>query len=192
MNYARDDTLFLDVGKKKLCISEIAPPSKQKVQFDLLDMTAGMSEGQQKLVQQIFARAAFIRSLQVELVSFGAGWCEARLYVAPNFQQQHGLVHAGVLMTLADHTCGGAAATLVPDGQDVITVNNSFSFLRPASGPVLYCRAQVLRAGQRLAFVEAEVAIERDEQRVISVKAASTLAIVPLKQVSVTPDSHPS
>ena len=141
-----------------------------------------MSEGQAALVQQIFAGAPFIRSLDIELVAFGDGWCETRLRVTPSFLQQHGLVHAGVLMTLADHTCGGAAATVVSPGQDVITVDNSFSFLRPASGPVLYCRAQVLRAGQRLAFVEADVSIERGEERVISVRASSTLAIIPLEK----------
>lgn len=140
-----------------------------------------MSEGQAALVRQIFARAPFIRSLNIELVGFGSGWCETRVRVAPSFEQQHGVVHAGVLMTLADHTCGGAAATLVPPGQDVITVDNKFSFLRPASGPVLCCRAQVLRAGQRLTFVEADVTIERGEKWVIAVRATSTLAIIPLE-----------
>ena len=139
-----------------------------------------MSEVQAALVQQIFAAAPFIRSLDIELIGFGAGWCETRLRVTPTLLQQHGLVHAGVLMTLADHTCGGAAATVVPPGQDVITVDNKFSFLRPALGPVLHCRAQVLRAGQRLAFVEADVAVERGKERVVSVKASSTLAIIPL------------
>jgi len=141
-----------------------------------------MSEAQAALVEQIFASAPFIRSLDIELVGFGSGWCETRLRVAPSFEQQHGLVHAGVLMTLADHTCGGAAATMVPHGQDVITVDNKFSFLRPASAPVLYCRAQVLRAGQRLAFVEADVMMERGEERVLSVRATSTLAIIPLEK----------
>jgi uncharacterized protein (TIGR00369 family) len=143
-----------------------------------------MSADGQNLVQRIFDRAPFIQSLKIELLAFGAGWCEARVCVVPSFEQQHGLVHAGVLMTLADHTCGGAAATMVRPGQDVITVSNSFSFLRPASGPVLYCRAQVLRMGQRLAFVEGEVASEQGEARVISAKATSTLAIVPLERNS--------
>ncbi|HWC18580.1 MAG TPA: PaaI family thioesterase [Terriglobales bacterium] len=149
-----------------------------------------MNEGKQDLVQQIFARAPFIRSLEIELVSFGAGWCETRVSVTSRLEQQHGLVHAGVLMALADHTCGGAAATLIPHGQDVITVSNNFSFLRPALGPVLYCRAQVLRAGHRLSFVEADVTVERGEGRMISVKATSTLAIVPLNSVAQERDNQ--
>ena len=86
----------------------------------ILDMKAKVSEDQQNLIQKIFARAAFIRSLEIELVSFGTGWCEARVGVAPRFEQQHGLVHAGVLMTLADHTRGGAAATVVTTGSGAL------------------------------------------------------------------------
>jgi uncharacterized protein (TIGR00369 family) len=93
-------------------------------------------------------------------------------------EQQHGLVHAGVLMTLADHSCGGAAATTAGEEQDVITVENKVSFLRPASASVLLCRAQVLRAGKRLVFTEAEVLTE---EGVVVSKASSTLAFIPLK-----------
>ena len=84
-------------------------------------------------------------------------------------------------MTLADHTCGGAAATTAPEGRDVITVENKVSFLRPASGPILLCRAQVLRAGKRLVFVEAEVTPADAEDKTIVAKASSTLAFITLK-----------
>jgi uncharacterized protein (TIGR00369 family) len=102
------------------------------------------------------------------------------LSVSPSHQQQHGFVHAGVLMTLADHTCGGAAASTVPEEKDVITVENKVSFLRPASGRVVVCRAEVLRAGKSLIFVEADVTVERDEGRVKVAKASSTLLVIAL------------
>jgi uncharacterized protein (TIGR00369 family) len=140
-----------------------------------------MNADNDNLVRQIFDDARFVRSLGIELISFGTGWCETRVRVAPVLEQQHGFVHAGVLMTLADHTCGGAAATAAPADHDVITVENKVSFLRPASGPVLFCRAQVLRAGKSLIFVEAEVTIERPTERVMVAKASSTLAFIPWK-----------
>jgi uncharacterized protein (TIGR00369 family) len=74
--------------------------------------------------------------------------------VTPALHQQHGFTHAGVLMTLADHTCGGAAGSTVAADSDVITVENKTAFLRPASGPVLFCRAEVLRSGKSLVFVK--------------------------------------
>ncbi len=81
-------------------------------------------------------------------------------------------------MTFADHACGAAAATMVAEGQDVITVENKVSFLRPAVGAVIFCRGEVLRAGKRLIFTEGEVMIERDGERLIVARASSTLAVI--------------
>ena len=137
-----------------------------------------MDDAKVSLVKRIFAQAQFVRLLGIELIGFGDGWCETRVAVTPTLEQQHGFAHAGVLMTLADHTCGGAAATMAPEGQDVITVENKVSFLRPASGAVLLCRAEVLKAGKRLIFTEAEVRLEGDNRRLIVAKASSTLTVI--------------
>jgi len=137
-----------------------------------------MDDAKASLLKRIFERAKFVQSLGIELIAFGDGWCETRVAVTPTLEQQHGFVHAGVLMTLADHTCGAAAATMVAEGQDVITVENKVSFLRPAVGAVVFCRGEVLRAGKRLIFTEGEVTIERDGERLIVAKASSTLAVI--------------
>ena len=138
------------------------------------------------LVKEIFQKAKFIRSLGIELTSCGRGWCETRVSVAPALRQQHGFIHAGVLMTLADHTCGGAAASTVPEGRDVVTVENKVSFLRPALEPNLFCRAEVLRAGKNLMFVEATVMVESGEGRIMVAKASSTLAVIAKKDRPMT------
>jgi uncharacterized protein (TIGR00369 family) len=138
-----------------------------------------MTDGNLGLVAQIFRDAKFVDSLGIELKSFGPGWCEATVEVSPVLQQQHGFIHAGVLMTIADHTCGGASASTVAQDKDVITVENKTSFLRPAIGAVLLCRAEVLRSGKNLVFVEAVVTAESKEGRVLIAKASSTLAAIP-------------
>jgi len=143
--------------------------------------SSGVDKNRQ-LVERIFKEAKFVRSLGVALSAFGNGWCETEVKVTPALQQQHGFAHAGVVMTLADHTCGGAAASTVPADSDVITVENKISFLRPASGAALFCRAEVLRAGKNLIFVEAEVTADRKEGRVMVAKASSTLAVIPLQR----------
>jgi len=141
-----------------------------------------MEDGNLRLVERIFARAEFVRALGIELTACGKGWCETRLKLAPTHRQQHGLTHAGVVMTMADHTCGGAAGSSLEEDKDVITVENKTSFLRPASGAELLCRAQVLRAGKSLVFVEGEVWGERDGERVLVAKMSSTLAVIALVQ----------
>lgn len=139
-----------------------------------------MKDANRRSVERIFRDAPFIHSIGIELTSCGEGWCEARIKGVPSLRQQHGFIHAGALMTLADHTCGGAAATTVPEDRDVITVENKVSFLRPALGPELICRAEVLRAGRNLVFVEAEVMVESAGGPMMVAKASSTLAVVPL------------
>jgi uncharacterized protein (TIGR00369 family) len=141
-----------------------------------------MKDANRRLVERIFQDAKFIHSLEIELGAFGFGWCETKLQTSPVLQQQHGFIHAGVLMTMADHTCGCAAASTMPEDKEVITVENKTSFLRPATGPVLICRAEVLRTGRNLVFVEAEIFVERDNARVLAAKASSTLAVIPLRQ----------
>jgi uncharacterized protein (TIGR00369 family) len=165
-----------------LCSHRCQPLQGNEYYDGRIEQRIPVTDENRALVGQIFQDAEFVRSLGVELVSFGKGWCETKVNVSPVLQQQHGFIHAGVLMTIADHTCGGAAASTVPADKDVITVENKISFLRPASGSVLFCRAEVLRAGQSLIFVEAEVTAERKDGRALVAKASSTLAVIPRKR----------
>jgi len=148
-----------------------------------------MDNENRNLVECIFHDAQFVQLLGIELTSWGKGWCETRVKTSAALRQQHGFIHAGVLMTLADHTCGGAAASTMPEDRDVITVENKISFLRPASAPELSCRAHVLRAGKNLVFVEAEVTAAAVSGRVMVAKASSTLAVIPRRAA---PRSEPT
>jgi uncharacterized protein (TIGR00369 family) len=160
--------LILDDSAKSMALMKI----ENNTQNSIL-------EGNRKLVERIFRDAPFVRLLEIRLGSFGLGWCETSVNISPDLQQQHGLVHAGVLMTMFDHTCGGAAASTVFENKDVITVENHVSFLSPASGTILSCRAEVLRAGRNLIFVEADLSVNREGKLPLVAKATSTLAVTP-------------
>ena len=126
-------------------------------------------------VRSIFDSAPFIRDLGVELVDLGPGWCETALAIGPRFRQQHGFVHAGVTTSLADHTAGGAAGTLVGPDEIVLTSEYQVHFLRPGRADRLTCRATVLKAGAMFHVTEAEV---RSLDSLIA-KMTATVAIVP-------------
>jgi uncharacterized protein (TIGR00369 family) len=134
-----------------------------------------------QLVQEIFDRAGFIRRLGIQLVASAEGSCETRLELRDDLRQQHGFAHAAVLSAMADHTAGGAAASVVSPGKDVITVEFRITFVRPGTGPFFYCKGVVLRAGKDLIFAEAEVtgsASEKDGAKLVA-KLSSTLKIIP-------------
>ncbi len=129
-------------------------------------------------LHRIFDAAPFIRDLGLQLVDYGAGHCETRLELAQRHLQQDGVVHAGVQATIADHTAGSAAATLIGINQMVLTVEFKINLLRGAQGHSLHCKAAVLKAGSRLSVVESEVYCEKPGTVELVSKALVSLAIV--------------
>lgn len=113
-------------------------------------------------------------ALGVSLVRVGAGLCETALTVRAEHAQQNGFVHAGVTAAMADHSAGGAAATLAPENHGVLTTEYSIHLLRPARGTELRCVAKVLRPGRTLSVVESEVFADG----ILVAKLTATLAIV--------------
>ena len=119
----------------------------------------------------IFDKAPFIADL-------GPGWCETALAVAPKHLQQNGYVHAGVQATMADHSAGGAAGTLVRGNERVLTAEFKIHLLRPAVGERLRCRATVLKPGKTLIVAESEVfAIHAGKEKLV---AKATVTLVPV------------
>jgi len=127
----------------------------------------------------IFLSARFVQDLGIELASADPGRCESVLAVAGRHLQQDGFVHAGVIATMADHTAGGAANTLVAAEETVLSAEFKINLLRPAAGPRLRCRAAVLKAGRTLIVAESEVFAEAPEGPRLVAKALVTLAVVP-------------
>jgi uncharacterized protein (TIGR00369 family) len=123
-------------------------------------------------VRAIFARAAFIADLGIELIEVGAGACVTRLVSAPRLLQD-GVIHAGVQITLADHTAGAAAGSLVGADETVLTTDLRVSLLRPATSVALRCRADVVRAGRTLSVAESSVFAvdEKGTERLAVVKS---------------------
>jgi uncharacterized protein (TIGR00369 family) len=128
-------------------------------------------------VRHIFDNAPFIREMGVELTSIEDGWCETQLAPDRRHHQQHGLIHAGVMASMCDHTAGCAARGKVGMDQDVLTVEFKINFLRPAVADRLRCRSQVLRAGKMLVICESEVYAQKKSEEKLVAKATVTLAV---------------
>lgn len=130
-------------------------------------------------LRRAYGSAPFVAELGMRLVSAGEGVCVSALELAPRHLQQDGFVHAGVQMTLADHTAGVAAATIARSLYKVLTTELSIHLLRPARGERLECVARVLRSGRLLTVVESEVYCESGAARTFVSKATATIANVP-------------
>ena len=65
-------------------------------------------------VRASFARQGAIATIGAELADVAAGRVVIALAVEPRLSQQHGFLHAGVLVAALDSACGYAALTLMP------------------------------------------------------------------------------
>ena len=131
-----------------------------------------------EIVREIFERAGFMTYLGVALDGLEQGVCDASLAIEPRHLQQDGFIHAGVLASLADHSAGGAAGTLVQPGETILSIEFKINLLRPAVGERVRCRATVLKPGRTIMVAESEVfAVRAGEEKLVA-KATVTLAVV--------------
>ncbi len=98
----------------------------------------------------------FISDVGIKCKDFGPGWCESTLQIQEKHLQHTNIVHAGVLATMLDNTAGAAAFTLLPAGVSPITIEFKLNLLRPATGEIIECKSQVLKAGSKFTVVESE------------------------------------
>ncbi|MDX1605764.1 MAG: PaaI family thioesterase [Candidatus Competibacterales bacterium] len=131
-----------------------------------------------EITRRILEEAPFIRALGVEVAGIAPGRVETLLPVAPWHTQHDGYVHAGVQATLADHTAGAAASTLMAADEMVLTAEFKLNLLRLGQGERLLCVGSVLKPGRRLTVAEAEVHGETGGERLLIAKATVTLVLL--------------
>ena len=131
-------------------------------------------------------RQEFMKHIGCELTVIEPGYVEAEMPRSTFLQQQMGLIHGGVIATMADVAAGFAAFTLVSAEQQTVTVELKTSYLYPANGTALKSEGKVLKQGSSLIFSEAEVfSLEQDVWKLVA-KCSGTFAIVTPAKVKST------
>tara|TARA_Y100000782_G_scaffold67646_1_gene73625 strand:- start:93 stop:497 length:405 start_codon:yes stop_codon:yes gene_type:complete len=78
----------------------------------------------------------------------------------------NGIVHGGVVFTLADTAMGRATMAVLVDGQICASIEVSVRYLRPIPGGRLVATASVLRAGRRIVHLECSITVDGDDRPV--------------------------
>ncbi len=126
-----------------------------------------------------FAHQPWAEHLGMQAGDLGPGWFEIHLPLQTYHQQHDGIVHGGVLATLADTAVALAAYTLAAKGQRIVTIEFKINYLRPAQGGLLLCRGTVLRPGRTVTVSEAEIFTVGDGENKLAAKALATIALLP-------------
>ncbi len=106
------------------------------------------------------------------------GVFESRLIIRPEHKQQDGFVHAGVIATIADHTAGYSAYTIVPENTRILTIEFKINYFKPARGNELICKSKVISPGKKIIVSESEIYSRSDKKDVLVSKATVSLFAV--------------
>ena len=122
-----------------------------------------------------FERQHAMRTLGISIARLEPGEVELSMAYSPDFSQQNGFVHAGIITAGLDSACGIAAFTLMPAGSDILTVEFKTNLLAPARGEGFAFRAIVVKPGRTLTFCEARAYAEQDGVETLIATMSGTL-----------------
>lgn len=129
-------------------------------------------------IRKAVAIQGFTRHLGAKLDDLQSGLCVLSVESKPELLQQHGFFHGGVTAYLVDNATTIAAGTLCKEGRNPLTAGFSLNFMSPAVGEKLICRARVVKPGNMLTTVSADVFIVKDGKEKQTATALATIAIV--------------
>jgi uncharacterized protein (TIGR00369 family) len=107
-------------------------------------------------VRTAFQRQQVMATLGARLTRIAPGETEIELPFRAGLAQQNGFLHAGIVTTILDSACGGAALSLMPAGAGVLSIEFKTNLLAPARGELLVARARVVRAGRTITVCQAD------------------------------------
>ncbi len=105
--------------------------------------------------KQIFDAQPFTQLLGADLLEASADGVVVALDLRPDHLQQHGIVHGGVLSTMADIALAFAGGLAM--GSDAVTSEFKINYIRPAKGNGLIAKAQAIGVTKRQALVRSEI-----------------------------------
>jgi uncharacterized protein (TIGR00369 family) len=144
-----------------------------------------MNEERSEFLKKDFV-LGFPAYLGFQAESVDDGVFKSRLKILPEHKQQDGFVHAGIIATLADHTAGYAAYTVVPENMRILTIEFKINFFKPAIGEILICKSKVISAGKKIIISESKVFVDSEEKESMISKSLVTLRAIssPIKSLS--------
>jgi len=139
-----------------------------------------------KYLKKDYSRG-FIKDCGFKAIKYERGYLESRLKILTRHRQQDNYIHAGVIATMADHTAGYAAFSLVSEEYRILTIEFKINFLEPAYSHTLICKSRILREGGQIFVGESEVFDQRGDEEALVAKAMVTLRSIHQNKIKPVP-----
>jgi uncharacterized protein (TIGR00369 family) len=120
-------------------------------------------------------RSAFHSWAGLELVRAAPGEVEIALDAAEHHLNLQGLVHGGMIATLADTATGLAVRSMVAAGRRHVTIQLDVHYLSPGRPGRITAVGRTVRVGTQIAYAEADITDERGR---LLARATATVAVM--------------
>lgn len=138
-----------------------------------------INEEKAKTLLEMVENAPFYQLLKISLEKIDEGFARFRLPFQKELTQGFGVVHGGVIATLADTAVAYALLSLVQPGERVATAEFKINYLSSVTAGDLIAEAHILNKGEKLALGDMEV---RDEKGRLIAKGLATYMILKNKR----------
>lgn len=125
-------------------------------------------------IRDRMATSAFHTWMGMNVQEVGEGEVVLALESSEHHLNLQGLIHGGVIATLADTAAGLAVRSTIEPGTRHVTINLDVQYLRPAHEGTLTARGRAVRTGRSIGFAEAEVT---DDTGIVIARAQATVAL---------------
>lgn len=125
------------------------------------------------------AASAFHAGIGLTVQGADRGEVHLAFQATPAHLNLQGLVHGGMLATIADTAMGLAIRSALEPGRRHVTVELGIHYLRPARPGRLAATGRVVRLGSQVAFAEAEVF---DHAKRLLARASGTFSVTAARE----------
>ncbi len=134
----------------------------------------GDADIERELAERVRA-SAFHSWAGLQLVRASPGEVEIALDAREHHLNLQGLVHGGMIATLADTATGLAVRSMVPAGRRHVTIQLDVHYLAPGKPGRISAVGKTVRVGTQIAYAEADITDERGR---LLARATSTVAVM--------------
>jgi uncharacterized protein (TIGR00369 family) len=118
---------------------------------------SGLSEYQEERLQTALKSVPFATLIGLELESAEPGSATMSFTVREELLQNNRVVHGGAIASLIDSATAFAVIPLLKEDETATTVDLTITYMRPLTEGVVRSTAKVLRVGNRIVAMSAEV-----------------------------------
>ncbi|MCB1050778.1 MAG: PaaI family thioesterase [Acidobacteria bacterium] len=128
-------------------------------------------------VRASFERQAVMHGLGIQLTAIQAGQVELIMPYNPQWTQQHGYIHAGIMATALDSACGYAAFSLMPADAEVLSIEFKINLMAPARGDTFRFLGRVIKAGRTISVCEGQAWSLSPQEKLVCTMTATMMTL---------------